>query len=204
MIAIIDYGSGNLRSVEKALKHLGHQAIITRDKNTVKSAKGIILPGVGSFDAAINDLRNGNLEGTLIEEITMGKPFLGICLGLQLLFNESEEGTLKGFGVLPGKVKKFDPKSPVKHKVPHMGWNSVKIKKQSPLYDGIENGSMMYFVHSYYPVPDDDSVVASTTEYGFDFCSSIMKDKVFGVQFHIEKSGEIGLKVLDNFARMCK
>lgn len=204
MIAIIDYGSGNLRSVEKALKHLGHQAIITRDKNTVKSAKGIILPGVGSFDAAINDLRNENLEGTLIEEITMGKPFLGICLGLQLLFNESEEGSLKGLGVIPGKVKKFDPKSPIRHKVPHMGWNSIKIKNQTPLYEGIENGSMMYFVHSYYPVPDDESVIASTTEYGFDFCSSVMKDKVFGVQFHIEKSGEIGLKVLDNFAKLCK
>lgn len=113
---------------------------------------------------------------------------------------------MKGFGILPGKVKKFAFKPPLSSrlKVPQMGWNSIKIKKQSPYYDGIENGSMMYFVHSYYAVPDDASVVASTTEYGMDFCSSIVKDNMFGVQFHIEKSGELGLKVLDNFARTCK
>jgi glutamine amidotransferase len=206
MIVIIDYGMGNLRSVEKALLKLGHQAIVTRDKNAIKSASGVVLPGVGAFDAAISELRASNLEGAIIEEIAMGKPFLGICLGLQLLFNESEEGSLKGFGILPGKVKKFDFKPPLSSrlKVPQMGWNSIKIKKPAPYYEGIDNGSMMYFVHSYYAVPDDTSVVATTTEYGADFCSSIVKDNIFGVQFHIEKSGDLGLKVLDNFARTCK
>jgi len=207
MIVIIDYGMGNLRSVEKALKKLGHPAIVTRDKSSIKNAKGIILPGVGAFDAAISELRQSNLEGTLVEEIAMGKPFLGICLGLQLLFNESEEGSLKGFGILPGKVKKFSFKgSPVssKLKIPQMGWNSITIKKIDPLFDGIESGSMLYFVHSYYAVPEDASVIATTTDYGIEFCSSVAKDKIFGVQFHIEKSGKIGLKVLDNFARICK
>ena len=206
MIVIIDYGMGNLRSVEKALLKLGHQAIVTRDKNAIKSASGVVLPGVGAFDAAISELRASNLEGAIIEEIAMGKPFLGICLGLQLLFNESEEGSLKGFGILPGKVKKFDFKPPLSSrlKVPQMGWNSIKIKKPAPYYEGIENGSMMYFVHSYYAVPDETSVIATTTEYGIDFCSSIAKDNMFGVQFHIEKSGDLGLKVLDNFARTCK
>jgi glutamine amidotransferase len=192
--------------VEKALIKLGHQAIVTRDKNAIKSASGVVLPGVGAFDAAISELRASNLEGAIIEEIAMGKPFLGICLGLQLLFNESEEGSLKGFGILPGKVKKFNFKPPLssRMKVPQMGWNSIKIKKPAPYYEGIENGSMMYFVHSYYAVPDDPSVIATTTEYGVDFCSSIAKDNMFGVQFHIEKSGDLGLKVLDNFAKTCK
>ena len=204
MIVIIDYGAGNLRSVEKALKKLGYDAIVTRDKSSIKGARGIILPGVGAFDPAVTELRNSNLEGAIVEEIALGKPFLGICLGLQLLFAESEEGSLKGFGLIPGKVKKFNFKPPAHLKVPQMGWNSIKIKKKDPLYEGVENGSMMYFVHSYYPVPEDASVTATTTEYGVDFCSSIAKDKIFGVQFHIEKSGSLGLKVLDNFAKMCK
>lgn len=206
MIVIIDYGSGNLRSVEKALVRLGHSVIITKDKTAIKTSSGVILPGVGAFDAAISELRASNLEGTLIEEIALGKPFLGICLGLQLLFNESEEGSLKGFGILPGTVKKFTFKPPMSKrlKVPQMGWNSIKLRKPSPYYEGIENGSMMYFVHSYYVVPEDDSIVATTTEYGSDFCSSVVKDNIFGVQFHIEKSGETGLKVLDNFAKLCK
>jgi imidazole glycerol-phosphate synthase subunit HisH len=205
MITIIDYGSGNLRSVEKALKALGHQVIVTRDKSTIKSSKGLILPGVGAFDPAMEELQASNLESTILEEIAIGKPFLGICLGLQLLFNESEEGKLKGFGLIPGKVKKFNFKPPFnKLKVPQMGWNSITIKKQTPLYNGIENGAMMYFVHSYYGVPDDPSVTATTTEYGTTFCSSIAKDNIYAVQFHIEKSGDIGLKVLDNFARLCK
>ncbi len=205
MIVIIDYGMGNLRSVEKALIKLGHRAIITRDKNEIKSASGIVLPGVGAFDAAISELRASNIEGTIIEEIAMGKPFLGICLGLQLLFDESEEGMSKGLGILSGKVKKFNFKAPFsKLKVPQMGWNSINIKKPAPYYESVENGSMMYFVHSYYVVPADETVIATTTEYGTDFCSSITKDNIFGVQFHIEKSGDVGLKVLDNFARTCK
>jgi glutamine amidotransferase len=207
MIVIIDYGSGNLRSVEKALKKLGHDAIVTRDKTMIKSSKGVILPGVGAFDPAISELRASNLEGTIMEEIAIGKPFLGICLGMQLLFNESEEGTMKGFGIIPGKVKKFNFKGhPLekKLKIPQMGWNSIKIAKKTPYFDGIENGSMMYFVHSYYCVPEDKGVMATTTEYGIDICSSLVKDNIFGTQFHIEKSGDLGLKVLDNFARLCK
>lgn len=206
MITIVDYGMGNLRSVEKALVKLGYQAIVTRDKEAIKSSSGVILPGVGAFDAAITELRASNLEGTIIEEIGLGKPFLGICLGLQLLFNESEEGQMKGFGVIPGKVKKFAFKPPMSKrlKVPQMGWNSIKFRKSTPFFEGVENGTMMYFVHSYYVAPDDPSVTATTTEYGMDFCSSIVKDNIFGVQFHIEKSGTMGLKVLDNFAKICK
>jgi imidazole glycerol-phosphate synthase subunit HisH len=205
MIVIIDYGTGNLRSVEKALKKLGHQAIVTRDKSIIKSSKGVILPGVGAFDPAITELRSSNLEGTIMEEIALGKPFLGICLGMQLLFNESEEGTMKGIGLIPGKVKKFNFSSKIAHlKVPQMGWNSIKMAKKTPYFEGVDNGSMMYFVHSYYCVPDDKAVIATTTEYGVDFCSSVAKDNVFGTQFHIEKSGDLGLKVLDNFARICK
>jgi imidazole glycerol-phosphate synthase subunit HisH len=206
MISIIDYGSGNLRSVEKALKKLGFSAEITRDKSTIRASKGVILPGVGSFDPAIEELRSSNLEGTIIEEIALGKPFLGICLGLQLLFNESEEGKMRGMGLIPGKVKKFEIKgaNASKLKIPQMGWNSIIIKQKEPLYAGIENGSMMYFVHSYYVVPDDPSVVATTTEHGVEFCSSIAKNNIFGVQFHIEKSGDIGLNVLNNFAKLCK
>lgn len=207
MIVIIDYGAGNLRSVEKALKALGHAAIVTQDKNAIRSASGVILPGVGSFDVAIDNLRKTTLESAIIESIAMGKPYLGICLGLQVLFAESEEGKEKGFGILPGKVKRFNFKGhPLekKLKIPHMGWNSIQIKKDVPIYKGIESGSMLYFVHSYYVEPEDKSTIATTTDYGREFASSVVKDNIYGTQFHVEKSGSIGLKILDNFAKLCQ
>ncbi len=207
MIVVIDYGAGNLRSVEKAIKSLGHSVIVTNDKSTIKSASGIILPGVGAFDVAVDNLRKSTLESAITESIALGKPYLGICLGLQILFAESEEGKAKGFGILPGKVKKFNFKGhPLekKLKIPHMGWNSILLKKNIPLFEGIENGSMLYFVHSYYVEPEEKDVVATTTDYGKEFVSSITKDNIFGTQFHIEKSGNVGLKILDNFVKLCK
>jgi len=196
-----------LRSVEKALKALGHPVIVTQDKNNVKNASGIILPGVGSFDVAVKSLRETTLESAIVESIAVGKPYLGICLGMQMLFEESEEGNSKGFGVLPGRAVRFNFKGhPMekKLKVPHMGWNSIRISADCPIYKGVENGSMLYFVHSYYVEPKDESIVATTTEYGKDFVSSIYKGNIYGTQFHVEKSGDIGLKILDNFAKLCK
>lgn len=204
-IAIIDYGAGNLRSVEKALQLLGFPAILTKDRAEILSAKGIILPGVGAFDAAITELRKNSLETVIEEVIALNKPFLGICLGYQLLFDESEEGKLKGFGLIPGKVKKFNFKNtPFSAlSVPHMGWNSLILHHQSPLFNGISAGAMVYFAHSYYPDPKDRMVVSSTTDYGIEFVSSVTKGNIFGIQFHPEKSGEVGLKILKNFGGVC-
>ncbi|MBU0574456.1 MAG: imidazole glycerol phosphate synthase subunit HisH [Candidatus Margulisbacteria bacterium] len=198
-IAIIDYGAGNLRSVQKALQKLGFQAELTSDKAFIKSARGIILPGVGSFDAAINELRAKNLEGAIAEAIALGKPFLGICLGFQLLFESSEEGKQNGLGILEGTVKRFSVDLPV----PHMGWNRLIIKHKSPIFNGIETGAMVYFAHSYYCAPKNDIIVSTVTDYGIDFASSASKDNVFGIQFHPEKSSEIGLKILKNFGELC-
>jgi glutamine amidotransferase len=205
-VAIIDYGSGNLRSVQKALQTLGFPAEITKDKVTIHNAKGVILPGVGSFDAALNELRQYGLEGAIEEAIALSKPFLGICLGLQHLFETSEEGKERGLSIFQGKVKKFNfagtPWS--NQSVPHMGWNRLLFKHKAPIFEGIEEGSMVYFAHSYHVVPKDDMIVATTTDYGIEFVSSIWKDNLFGIQFHPEKSGEVGLKILKNFGNLCK
>jgi glutamine amidotransferase len=200
-IAIIDYGSGNLRSVQKAFQKFGFDAEITRDKNTIQNAKGVILPGVGSFDAAIHELRQSGLEAAIAEVIALNKPFLGICLGMQHLFETSEEGQQRGLSILKGKVVRFQ--SAPDHSVPHMGWNRLLIKHRSPLLEGIEDGSMVYFAHSYYVVPDDKMVVATTTDYGIEFVSAVCKGNLFGIQFHPEKSGEIGLKIVRNFGGLC-
>jgi len=204
-ITIIDYGAGNLRSVQKAFQQVGVDAIITKDKTAIRSAKGVVLPGVGSFDAALNELRALGLEGVIEEAIALRKPFLGICLGLQHLFASSEEGKQKGLGLLPGSVKKFNftgtPWSNLS--VPHMGWNRLLFKHQAPLFDGIESGTMMYFAHSYYAAPDDPQIVAATTDYGVEFTSAVWKENVYGLQFHPEKSGEKGLLILKNFGRLC-
>jgi glutamine amidotransferase len=204
-IAIIDYGSGNLRSVQKALQTLGFSAEITKDKVTIHNAKGVVLPGVGSFDAALTELRQHGLEGAIEEAIALGKPFLGICLGLQHLFESSEEGKQRGLSIFQGKVKKFDfsgtPWS--NQSVPHMGWNRLLFKHKAPIFEGIEEGSMVYFAHSYHVVPKDDIIIATTTDYGIEFVSSIWKDNLFGIQFHPEKSGAIGLKILNNFGKIC-
>jgi glutamine amidotransferase len=200
MIVIIDYGTGNLRSVEKALQALGIPSVITRSKTEIKNASGIILPGVGAFDPAINELRKVGLEDVILEEIALKKPFLGICLGMQLLFSKSSEGEQSGLNVLKGTAKKFPASS---LSVPHMGWNRLIIKRPSPILDGIESGAMMYFAHSYYVAPDEESIVSAETDYGINFASVISKDNLFGIQFHPEKSSEAGLKLLKNFGKLC-
>ncbi len=205
-VAIIDYGAGNLRSVEKAFQKVGVSAEITRDKNSIRGARGIVLPGVGSFDAAINELRQLSLEGLIEEAIALGKPFLGICLGMQHLFGSSEEGKQKGLSILPGSVKKlnFTGTAWASLSIPHMGWNRLLIKHRAPIFEGIEDGTMMYFAHSYYSVPENEMAVATRTDYGIEFCSAVWKDNIFGIQFHPEKSSEAGLLVLKNFGRLCK
>lgn len=201
MIAIIDYEMGNLRSVQKALERVGHSAMITNDPAVLADARQIILPGVGAFRDAISALRERKLVEPIRAAIRQGKPFLGICLGLQLLFEKSyEDGEHDGLGILPGEVVRFDV--PPEFKVPHMGWNEVRYRRQSPIFDGVENDSHFYFVHSYYVVPRDESVVATLTTYAAPFCSSVWRDHLFAVQFHPEKSQAVGLRVLKNFAEL--
>ena len=197
MIGIIDYGMGNLRSVEKALIGLYPDTKIINSIDDIKCADKIILPGVGAFGEAMNNLNSMGIIPAVLDHISDNKPFLGICLGFQLLFDESEEfGHTKGLSIIPGKVQKFELGS---FKVPHMGWNTVKIKKAG-LYNGIADDSYFYFVHSFYVKPQNDDVISGVTSYGdFDFCSSIEKGNVFGVQFHPEKSSNIGCQLLNNF-----
>ncbi|MCL5291311.1 MAG: imidazole glycerol phosphate synthase subunit HisH [Actinobacteria bacterium] len=203
MIAIIDYGMGNLRSVEKALQRLGYDALVTSNLDEIAGAAGVILPGVGAFADCMSYLEVSGLREAVLESIDSSRPFLGICLGLQLLFTQSEEnGVHPGLGVLSGNVRRFPANAGLK--VPHMGWNQINFKKRSPLFTGLESGTNVYFVHSYYVEVDDPSMVASTTDYGPGFVSSVQIDNVFACQFHPEKSGEAGLAMLDNFARLCR
>lgn len=198
MIAIIDYDMGNLKSVSKAFTQIGANACVTRDPKKIKEAQKIVLPGVGAFSKCMENLANYGLIEFLKDEIKRGKKFLGICLGFQLLFDESEEfGPSKGLGILPGKVKRFQGKV----KVPHIGWNQIRQKKKSILFKEISDESFFYFVHSYYVVPQDPQLIASETDYGISFCSSIEKDNILACQFHPEKSQRLGLKILENFAR---
>jgi len=202
-IVIVDSGTSNLHSVKKALQKFGENAIVTRDKTELLSASGIILPGVGSFDAAMKAIRGSGLEETLLQLAAINKPFLGICLGLQILFDSSEEGSEKGLGIISGTVKKFRFSGLSSNlKVPHMGWNGIQITRQTPLLEGIEEGSQVYFVHSYYVEPKDKAVIQTTTDYGITFASSINKGNLYATQFHLEKSGDVGLKILSNFVRM--
>lgn len=205
-IAIIDYGAGNLRSVQKAFQKLEIDAILTRDKMEIRTARGVVLPGVGAHDAAVTELRGTNLEGVIEEVIARGLPFLGICLGYQMLFESSEEGKLSGLGILEGTVRKFNfSGTPWENElsIPHMGWNRLRFTHHSPLFSGIPEGAMVYFAHSYYPDPRDPLLVSSETDHGINFASSVTKGKLFGVQFHPEKSGEVGLKILENFNKLC-
>lgn len=198
MIAIVDYGMGNLRSVSKAFEAVGHEAVVTRDRATIKNASHMVLPGVGAFGDCMANLERFDLVEPIRSTIQSGKPFLGICLGLQLLFTESEEfGLNKGLGIIPGKVRKFvlDPAL----KVPHMGWNQVNIQRGCPLFDGIADGSNWYFVHSYFVDPTDRTVTATTTTYGIPFVSSIWKENIVACQFHPEKSQSVGLRLIKNF-----
>jgi glutamine amidotransferase len=200
MIAIIDYGMGNLRSVQKGLERVGFDAVVTRDAAEIHAARGVVLPGVGAFSACMENLAKFGLIETIREIVRGHKPFLGICLGFQLLFAESEEfGSQAGLDLFPGKVVGF--RASAELKVPHMGWNRVDKKQDSPFLEGISSGDYVYFVHSFYVVPDDQGIVATTTDYGAPFVSSIATDRLFACQFHPEKSQELGLRILANFGR---
>jgi glutamine amidotransferase len=201
MIAIIDYGMGNLRSVQKALEHVGHAATITNDAAVLADADRLILPGVGAFRDAIAALRERRLIEPIRAAIEGGKPFLGVCLGLQLLFDTSyEDGVYEGLGIVPGNVVRFD--LPAEYKVPHMGWNQIDVRQRAPIFAGIEAGDYFYFVHSYYVAPRDEALVALETNYARPFCSGIWRDNLFAVQFHPEKSQRAGLRLLKNFAEL--
>ena len=203
MITIVDYGMGNLRSVEKSFVHLGYRAEVTRDAAAIRAADGVVLPGVGAFNACMENLRRYGLVEPIREVVTRKKPFLGICLGFQLLFTESEEfGPQKGLDLFPGRVVAFRPDDGLK--VPHMGWNQIEKKKPTPFLEGIAEGDYVYFVHSFYVVPDDSSLAATTTPYAGTFVSSIATDHLFACQFHPEKSQKTGLAILANFARFAE
>ncbi len=202
MIGIIDYGMGNLRSVQKAFEYLGHEVSICRNPMEAEGAAGIVLPGVGAFEDAAAHLREHGLWEFLRSEISAGKPFLGICLGYQLLFDRSEEGSgqAPGLGVFRGTVRRFGDSL----KVPHMGWNSLQIVQREPLLSDVPDGSFFYFVHSYYPEPEDETIVAARTDYQVPFAAAVAAGNVFAVQFHPEKSSQPGLRILDNFACLCR
>ena len=200
MIAIIDYGMGNLRSVQKAFESMGYQAVVTRDRKRIADAGHLVLPGVGAFPDCMRNLEQFDLVGPLLDGIGQGKPFLGICLGLQLLFTESEEfGPHKGLDLIKGRVVRFPEKG---LKIPHMGWNQIRWQKPHPLLEGLSQEVYVYFVHSYYVVPEDTGVIATRTDYGIEFASSVPHDNIFACQFHPEKSQEVGLKLLQNFGKL--
>jgi glutamine amidotransferase len=201
MIAVIDYQMGNLRSVQKAFERVGHAAVVTSDPADVERAEKLVLPGVGAFEDAIAELRRRELVAPIKESIAAGKPFLGICLGLQLLFDVSYEGGRhEGLGVLPGEVVRFD--LPTEYKVPHMGWNQANIVRAAPELSGIPQGAHFYFVHSYYVRPHDPQLAAITVDYGAPFCAAVWRNNLFATQFHPEKSQRDGLRLLENFARL--
>ncbi|MFA6055127.1 MAG: imidazole glycerol phosphate synthase subunit HisH [Thermodesulfovibrionales bacterium] len=201
MIAIIDYGMGNLRSVEKGFLKVGVDAKVVTDPRSVDDAEAIVLPGVGAFRDCMKNLDQMKLIEPILKSVRDGKPYLGICLGLQMLFTESEEfGVYKGLDVLKGKVVRFQ----VDLKVPHMGWNTVRLLGKPPIFDDIKDESYFYFVHSYYVAPDDKGIIAGTTDYGMTFTSMVWKDNIIATQFHPEKSQETGLKILKNFGDFVK
>jgi glutamine amidotransferase len=201
MIAIIDYGMGNLRSVQKGFEKVGHQAIVTCDPVEIAAAERVVLPGVGAFGDAMSELRTRGLVPCIHQAINSGKPFLGICLGLQLLFEVGHEGGRhEGLGILRGEVVRFQV--PPEYKVPHMGWNQLQIARQAPLLTGLGEAPYMYFVHSYYVAPADRAVVAAEASYPQPFTAMVWRDNLFATQFHPEKSQADGLRMLQNFAEL--
>ncbi|MGN0370640.1 MAG: imidazole glycerol phosphate synthase subunit HisH [Butyrivibrio sp.] len=201
MIAIIDYDAGNMKSVEKALQFLGCEVIVTRDADILLNADKVILPGVGNFGDAMARLSEYGLVDVIHKIVDKGTPFLGICLGLQLLFDSSEESEgVKGLGILKGRIVRFPDKAG--YKIPQIGWNSLEIKPGAKLFKGIPNQSYVYFVHSYYLVAEDEDIVAATSDYAALVHASVEKDNVFACQFHPEKSSEVGLTILRNFAEL--
>ena len=207
MIAIIDYGMGNLRSVQKGFEKVGHEAVVTSDTKTILDADRVVLPGVGAFADCMRNLERQGLVGSVYKVIQSGRPFMGICLGLQLLFEEGEEfGVHKGLGVLKGRVVRFptevENNAEGIYKIPHMGWNKIAKRSNAPHLADVPDGSFFYFVHSYFVKPDDQSVAATTTSYGVEFVSSVWKDNIFATQFHPEKSQEMGLRILKKFGEL--
>ncbi len=201
MIAIIDYGMGNLRSVEKGFERTGHSATITNEPAVLAKADKIVLPGVGAFADAMAELRRRELVEPVRQAVASGKPFLGICLGLQLLFDTGyEDGRHEGLGILPGEVVRFQV--PHEYKVPHMGWNELAIRRRPPLLEGIAEGAHFYFVHSYYVVPREPAVIAAEANYPEPFTAMIWRDNLYATQFHPEKSQADGLRILKNFAEL--
>ena len=198
-IAIVDYQAGNLRSVHKALEKVGARPIITSDAGAIEEADGLVFPGQGACDASMRQLKARGLVSPIRASIAGGKPFLGVCLGLQLLLDGSDEGDEPGLGVLAGRVRAL-PRE-LGQKIPHMGWNRVELCRSHPVLAGIPNGSHFYFVHSFYADPDDRSVVAGMTSYGIEVCSAVAWDNAVAVQFHPEKSGAMGLRIYENFVR---
>ncbi len=208
MIAIIDYGMGNLRSVQKGFERVGHEAVVTSDAKTILNADKVVLPGVGAFPDCMRNLGEYGLIDAVHKTISSGKPFLGICLGLQLLFTESEEfGISKGLDIIKGRVIRFKgpsfdrgfSKGFETFKVPHMGWNSLSIKRKAPAIQDVPDKSHVYFVHSFHVVPEDKNIIATTTDYGIEFVSGVWKDNILAVQFHPEKSQSLGLSILKRF-----
>ncbi len=205
MITIVDCGINNLRSVEKAFEHLGHATQVTRDPGVAARADKIVLPGVGAFGAAMKNLRDAELVEPLLDRIAAGAPFLGICLALQLLFDWSEElGLHAGLGALSGKVVRLPDATPQNPdlKIPHMGWSPLHFPRPTRLFAGLDDGAMVYFVHSYHVQPDDGEVVAASSTHGAEFVAAIERDNLMAVQFHPEKSSSVGLQILQNFARI--
>ncbi len=202
MIAVIDYDAGNMASVVKAFEYIGEKPVVTRDPKVILSADKCILPGVGAYADAMEKLKAYGLIEVIKEFVASGKPFFGICLGLQLLFDESEEGGehVKGLSILPGKIKLIPEGKGLK--IPHMGWNSLDIKEGTRLFKGIKNGSYVYFVHSYYLEAERESDVAATTDYGVHIHAAVESGNIFACQFHPEKSGDVGLAILKNFVSL--
>lgn len=204
MIAIIDYGAGNIQSVYKALKFIDADCKVTSDKDEILNADGAILPGVGSFGDAMDTMTKRGIKDTIIEYTKSGKPFLGICLGLQLLFPESEETPgVKGLDIFKGTITKI-PNQNRTLKIPHMGWNNISIKQKNGIFKDIEGEPYVYFVHSFYLKAQDKDIVAATTQYGVEIDAAVQKGNIIATQFHPEKSGEVGLKMLKNFVEMVK
>lgn len=201
MIAVIDYDAGNIKSVEKALQFLGAEVVVTRDPEVLLAADKVILPGVGAFGDAMARLEEYGLVTVIKQIVAKGTPFMGICLGLQLLFDSSEEAPgVKGLGILPGKIVRFSDEFGLK--IPQIGWNALKFTKDCPVFKGIEDGEFVYFVHSYYLQADNDTDVAATTEYGNHVHAAVSRDNVYACQFHPEKSSSVGLKILSNFINL--
>jgi glutamine amidotransferase len=202
MIAVVDYGMGNLRSVAKALERVGATVEVTSDAETLASADGVVLPGVGAFNRCMQNLRAAGLEQPVRDAADSGKPFLGICVGMQILFESSDEfGASAGLGILPGRVRRFERTEPGM-KIPHMGWNTLDVQVRTPMLRGVVDGDFVYFVHSYYVETPDSDIVATTTPYGVDFVSSVSRKALFATQFHPEKSQAVGCLLLENFARI--